>query len=99
MSVPESVIAWIREVSGVRVAETRALAGGSHARTHLVRLRDGAEMILRRFPPGDDAALRQTRVLMALGGDPGPELIASDPHGGRSGSPAVLITRMPGTGS
>ena len=75
------------------------LAGGNHARTHLIRTRRPArDLVLRRFPPGDDAAVREAGVLAALDGLDGlaPRLVDADPTGRRFGEPAVLITRLPG---
>jgi hypothetical protein len=41
--------------------------GGTHACTYLIRTADPElEFILREFPPGDDAARNESRVLSAL---------------------------------
>lgn len=55
-------------------------------------------MVLRRFPPGDDAAAREAAVLAALDGLDGwaPRVMDVDPAGHRFGEPAILITRLPG---
>ena len=77
----------------------RRLSGGTHAATHLIRTeRPTRELVLRRFPPGDDAAEREARVLAALDGLDGlaPRLVDADPAGRRFGEPATLITRLPG---
>ena len=65
------------------------------------------EVILREFPPGDEAARRESRVLTALDGLGGlaPRLLASytgtdvgtGPDGAAPGTPWVLISRLPGT--
>jgi hypothetical protein len=71
------------------VREMRALAGGTHACTSLIRtVNPDREFVLREFPPGDDAAANETRVLAALGGLDGlaPRLLAS------SGPAAALMT-------
>ncbi|WP_314176543.1 phosphotransferase family protein [Streptomyces winkii] len=77
----------------------RSLDGGTHASTHLLETA-GPErhVVLRRFPPGDDAAAREEKVLTALDGLGGfaPRLIGVDPHGEQCGAPAVLTTRLPG---
>jgi aminoglycoside phosphotransferase (APT) family kinase protein len=54
--------------------------------------------VLRRFPPGDDAAAREARILAALDGLDGwaPRVVDVDPTGHRFGEPAILITRLPG---
>jgi len=42
---------------GAAVREMRALAGGTHASTWLIRtVNPECEFVLREFPPGDDAA-------------------------------------------
>jgi aminoglycoside phosphotransferase (APT) family kinase protein len=77
----------------------RRLAGGTHAATHLLRtVRPAREMVLRRFPPGDDAVAREAGVLAALDGLDGwaPRLVDADPGGHRFGEPAILTTLLPG---
>jgi aminoglycoside phosphotransferase (APT) family kinase protein len=81
------------------VRALRPLDGGSHASTHLLEAHDPERhAVLRRFPPGDDAAAREAKVLTALDGLDGfaPRLLGVDPHGQHCGIPAVLITRLPG---
>jgi aminoglycoside phosphotransferase (APT) family kinase protein len=78
----------------------RALAGGTHASTYLIRTADPElEFVLREFPPGDDAACNESRVLSALGGLGGlaPRLLANDGGGAPSGGSWVLISCLPGT--
>jgi aminoglycoside phosphotransferase (APT) family kinase protein len=92
----------IAELAGphATVAAVRKLAGGSHARTHLIRtVTPEREVVLREFPVGDDAAKREVRVLTALAGLGGlaPQLLASDLHGDWSEFPSVVISRMPGS--
>ena len=55
-------------------------------------------MVLRRYPPGDDAAAREASVLTALDGLDGwaPRLLAVDASGERFGEPATLMTRLAG---
>jgi aminoglycoside phosphotransferase (APT) family kinase protein len=88
------------------VRAVRALPGGTHARTFLIQTADPElEVILREFPPGDEAARRETRVLAALDGLGGlaPRLLATGtgtgtgPDGAAPGTPWVLISRLPGT--
>jgi aminoglycoside phosphotransferase (APT) family kinase protein len=81
---------------GATVQRTEALAGGTHARTFLVQTTGpGLDVVLREFPPGDDTARREARVLTALDGLGGlaPRLLACDLDGGSW----VLISRLPGT--
>ncbi|MGA8117549.1 MAG: phosphotransferase [Actinocatenispora sp.] len=82
------------------VHAVRPLAGGSHAGTYLVTTEaPHRELVLREFPPGDDAAHREVRVLAALNGLAGlaPRLLAADPDATWSDRPSVLISRLPGT--
>jgi aminoglycoside phosphotransferase (APT) family kinase protein len=84
---------------GATVREIHALAGGTHARTCLIRTANPErEFILREFPSGDDAARNESRVLTALEGLGGlaPRLLASGGEDGTSGGPWTLISRLPG---
>jgi aminoglycoside phosphotransferase (APT) family kinase protein len=92
----------VAELAGphATVAAVRKLAGGSHARTHLIRtVAPEREVVLREFPVGDDAARREVRVLTALDGLGGlaPRLLASDLHSDWSEYPSVVISRLPGS--
>ena len=81
------------------VAAVRALPGGTHARTTLiVTANPELEVILREFPPGDDAARTEARVLGALDGLDGlaPRLLASDTADTATLGSWVLISRLPG---
>ena len=82
------------------VRAVRALAGGTHARTWLVQTADPElEFVIREFPPGDESAGHEARVLATLDGLDGlaPRLLASGPGGGTSGGSWVVISRLPGT--
>lgn len=96
-SPPAEALAWAAEVSGASARVVRRLAGGTHAATHLIST-PHQDLVLRRYPPGDDAAGREAAVLIALDGLDGwaPRLVAADPGGKRFGQPATLITRLPG---
>jgi aminoglycoside phosphotransferase (APT) family kinase protein len=75
------------------------LAGGTHARTWLIRTANPErEVVLREFPAGDEAASRETRVLTALDGLGGlaPRLLASDTRPAAAPGPWVVISRLPG---
>ncbi|MCW3819812.1 phosphotransferase [Micromonospora sp. DR5-3] len=98
---PSSAVAWAAEAAGpgASARAVRRLTGGTHAATHLLRTeRPTGEMVLRRFPPGDDAAAREAGVLAALDGLDGlaPRVVDVDPAGHRFGEPAILVTRLPG---
>jgi aminoglycoside phosphotransferase (APT) family kinase protein len=74
------------------------LAGGSHAKTYLLRTaHPRQEMILREFPIGDRAAADEERALIALDtlGGIAPRLLARGTEDSGS-SPWVLISRLPG---
>lgn len=75
------------------------LSGGAHASTHLLHTAGpDDEVVLRRYPPGDDAAAREVQVLTALDGLGGlaPRLLGADPDGAETGLPTVLLSRLPG---
>ncbi len=77
----------------------RALVGGTHACTSLIRtVNPEREFVLREFPPGDAAASNETRVLAALDGLDGlaPRLLASDISNASSGGSWLLISCLPG---
>jgi aminoglycoside phosphotransferase (APT) family kinase protein len=83
---------------GATVRAVRPLAGGTAARTSLIQTANPQlEVVLREFPPGDDAAGREARVLWALDGLGGlaPRLLASDGADTAGGS-WLLISRLPG---
>jgi aminoglycoside phosphotransferase (APT) family kinase protein len=81
------------------VQAIQVLTGGTHARTYLIRTGNPQrEFVLREFPPGDDAARNESRILAALGGLGGlaPRLLASG-TGDASAGTWSLISRLPGT--
>ncbi len=82
------------------VQAVRALAGGTHAGTWLIQTANPRlEVVIREFPPGDEAADYEARVLAALDGLDGlaPRLLASGPGGRAPGGSWVVISRLPGT--
>ena len=82
------------------VAALQPLAGGTHARTTLIRTANPElEVVLREYPPGDDAVTREARVLRALDGLDGlaPRLLASDSADLAARGSWELISRLPGT--
>ena len=63
------------------VRAVRPLFGGTHARTWLVQTAGPErEVVLRQFPAGDQAAVREAGILTTLQGLGGlaPELLASN---------------------
>jgi aminoglycoside phosphotransferase (APT) family kinase protein len=77
----------------------QALAGGTHARTWLIQVASPElTLILREFPPGDDAAATETRILGVLDGLNGmaPQLVASDSSTASAAGSWTLISRLPG---
>lgn len=101
--VPRSAAAVKRAAGlagpGATVQGIRALAGGTHAGTYLIRTENPEqEFILREFPPGDEAARHEAQVLAALDGLDGlaPRLQATGVSGERSGGSWLLITPLPG---
>ena len=80
---------------GRELSFTETLAGGQHALT--VAVRDGdAELVVREFPTGHDAAIRESAVLGRLAplGDLVPHLIA---YSADTNDPVIVTTRVPGT--
>lgn len=80
---------------GRELSFTETLAGGQHALT--VAVRDGdAELVVRKFPTGHDAAIRESAVLDRLAplGDLVPRPIA---HSADTNAPVIVTTRVPGT--
>jgi aminoglycoside phosphotransferase (APT) family kinase protein len=85
---------------GATVRGVRALAGGTGARTSLIQTANPQlEVVLREFPPGDDAAGREARALRALDGLGGlaPRLLASDVADRAASGSWLLISRLPGS--
>ena len=93
---------------GAEVTRVVALAGGTSSAVHAVDVRNARgrvrELVLRRFVRREwlaqepDVARREARALELVrpGPLPTPELVALDPDGARTGTPAVLMTRLAG---
>lgn len=69
-SVPSAaVLEWVADRIGASAVRwSRQLLGGTHALTDVVQVACGQELVLRRFPAGDDAVQRESRVLPVLDG-------------------------------
>ena len=78
------MLEWVaRQLAVSELHWVRTLPGGTHAITNVVGIVDGAEFVLREFPPGDNAVRREIQVLAGLGdlGELSPQLLAADPDG------------------
>ncbi|GLZ77233.1 hypothetical protein Afil01_20400 [Actinorhabdospora filicis] len=97
---PKEALDWVASLMSAPVTGVRVLGGGMHAATHRVETGAGP-VVIRRFEPGDDAALREERVLRLIDGLGGlaPRLVGADPSGSLFGEPAVVITVVPGGGN
>ncbi len=97
---PEALEA-VRRLAGPSAAIVAVvrLEGGQHAGTWRVDTEGPAtSVVVRQFPAGDDAPLREHRVLGALGGLGGlaPVPLGSDRPGGLSKQPTSLISWLDG---
>jgi aminoglycoside phosphotransferase (APT) family kinase protein len=95
-------VARAAELAGpdATVKAVRTLLGGTHARTTLIRTANPElELVLREFPPGDDTASSEARVLSAIDGLDGlaPRLLGSDSSDAATRGSWLLISRLPGT--
>ena len=99
-SVPSAaVLEWVAdEIGAPAVRWSRRLLGGTHALTDVVQVARGQELVLRRFPAGDDAVQRESRVLPVLDGLGGlaPRVLAADPDGSLTGQPVIVTTMLRG---
>lgn len=104
---PEAALRWVENELGARVEHVRACRGGSSSSIHLVRLSRGTSaltVVLRRYVIKElndeepDIAEREAHVLRLLQRCeiPTPEVLAVDPAGEQAGTPAVVMTRLPG---
>jgi aminoglycoside phosphotransferase (APT) family kinase protein len=94
---PPEALAWCGEVASVAPLE-----GGTSSAVHAITLRDGRELVLRRYVRPDwlqeepDAASREAKALELTTSLPAPRLVKVDPDGAHAGAPAVLMTRLHG---
>lgn len=82
-------------LSGRELRFVETLAGGQHALTMAVHAGD-AELVVRAFPAGHDAAIKEAAVLDRLStlGGLVPRLIA---HSADANGPVIVTTRVPGS--
>src|SRR4051812_14796350 len=97
MPPPPEALDWCGDVTRVV-----ALEGGTSSAVHRIELRDGSQLVLRRYVRRDwleeepDMAIREARALQLVTGLPAPRLVKVDRDGSQAGSPAVLMTRVAG---
>jgi aminoglycoside phosphotransferase (APT) family kinase protein len=99
--VPDGALDEVRRLAGraASIAGVTRLAGGQHADTWKVDTdRPATSVIVRQFPPGDDAAAREQDVLGRLDGLGGlaPRALGADLAGSWSPRPTSLIERIDG---
>lgn len=105
---PLGTLSWIEAMLGGRVVGTRARRGGSTSAIHEVRLAaaSGARstVVLRNYvlpwvvEEEPDLVEREVRSLALLAGTrlPTPEVLTADPGGVATGTPCVVMSRLPG---
>lgn len=104
---PRRALAWAAGHLGGPVISARALRGGMSSAVHLLTARtaDGSRRaVLRRYVRPElnteepDLAEREAQALRAAESIdvPTPLLLAADPSGTDAGTPAVLMSRLPG---
>ena len=106
---PRQALAWAAQAlgGGGTVESAEALRGGLSSAMHLLRIRRRTQTqtaVLRRYVLPDlraeqaDLAEREARTLSFVESlaAPTPRLLAVDPTGADAGSPALLMTALPG---
>ena len=102
--------AWVAELVGsrARTVGSRRLSGGTVSSVHRVSVLDVRglrhQFVVRRYMGADqrdwgpNAVRREAAVLSALEGSglPAPRPVHADPHGERTGVPAIVMSRVPG---
>lgn len=94
-----AVLEWAADRVGTSAVHwSRQMLGGTHALTDVVQSACGQDLVLRRFPAGDDAVQRESLVLPFLDGLGGlaPRFLAADPDGSLTGQPVIVTTMLPG---
>ncbi|MGH3487154.1 MAG: phosphotransferase family protein [Actinopolymorphaceae bacterium] len=104
---PRQALAWVEQAMGGTVESVEALQGGLSSAMHVLRLRGRAQVrsvVLRRYVRPEhrverlDLPDREARTLSFVESiaAPTPRLLAVDPTGAEAGSPALLMTALPG---
>jgi predicted amidohydrolase/streptomycin 6-kinase len=104
---PRQALDWAGQALGGTVESAEPLRGGLSSATHLLRVRRRTRyraVVLRRYvlphlqAEQPDIADREARTLSFVESVavPTPRLLAVDPTGAQAGSPALLMTALPG---
>src|SRR5262245_53025428 len=101
---------WVAALVGsrARTVESRRLSGGIASSVHGLSIMDAHglrhRLVIRRYMGADQrewgasAVRREAAVLSALerSGLPAPRFVDADPDGLRAGTPAIVMSRVPG---
>jgi aminoglycoside phosphotransferase (APT) family kinase protein len=103
---PPETLQWIEEQVGSKIAAVRALEGGMSSAVHLLTTDRSDQLVLRRYVREWTAEepwipVNEARVLGLLSRPeaervPAPHLLAADPDGSATGTPAVVMSALPG---
>jgi len=105
---PAVCLAWAGSVLGATVVSAHALRGGRSSAVHMLKVvrcdGDVDHVVLRRYVRAEvltdepDIAACEGRVLRFAEhvNVPSPRLLGADPTGTESGTPALLMSRLPG---
>jgi len=105
---PVEALHWVESELGARVVGNRPLDGGTSSAVHLLSLEDTTgkqfQVVLRRYvldwvenepwAPSNEATI--LRLLTNSPTIPAPLLLAADPDGSVTGTPAIVMSVLPG---
>lgn len=103
---PAETLDWIEDELGSTVVDVLALPGGLSSAIHRIELVDGRAVVLRRYVladwmerephiPHDEAQILDLLATFDLPVET-PSLILADPGGERDGTPAIVMSEVPG---
>ncbi len=100
----DKAIDWVRRVLGNSVVHHEALVGATSSEVHRILIDGGPNVVLRLFTNAEwlamepDLAEHEATALEVAAGleVPTPELLAVDPTGSEAGTPALLMSELPG---
>ncbi|HEY3339223.1 MAG TPA: aminoglycoside phosphotransferase family protein [Propionicimonas sp.] len=103
-ALPERALAWAQQNLAQQIVEVGPIGGGLTRTKWLLRLADGARVVVRWCDPTDwgdtgrEHVRRETLACQLLAGSglPVPRLIAADLDATLTGGPANLVTWLPG---